>query len=216
MNSNFKYRFILLTFFMFSFLCFSQKNNKRNVTLIEKQNGKRLELFAKNEDSTSYVVFLRVSTDNYRRTSNRPVLTTVAPNSETHLLTLIKLAGKPNEYEKQFIVNEVSQNLSFRKDDDDFQINFDSALKTTKITIFESNNCEFCNEAKALFDKYKIAYNTKHVKKNSSELIALLKKSGKPYNNTASDIFDIQIKQDIYRNITNKEVLFNVLKQYIE
>lgn len=216
MKSNSKHILSFLILLYNSFCSFSQNNNKRNVTLIEKQNGKRLELFAKNQDSISYAVFLRVTTNNYRRTSNRPVLTHIKPNSETHLLTLIKLANKPATYESQFIITDVSQKISFRKDFEDFQVNFDQSLKTKKITIYESEHCAFCEETKLLFKDHKIAFTTKQIVKDQKELLKALAASGKSTEHINNETLIIQVKEDIYLGITNKKELVNVLKQYIE
>lgn len=216
MKSNSKLTLSIYLILCLTFCAFSQNKTQKNVTLIEKQNGKRLELYAKNEDSISYVVFLRVTTNNYRRTSNRPVLTNIAPNSEKHLLTLIKLANKPDTYESTFIINDVSQNLSFRKDFEAFQVNFDQSLKTKKITIYESDNCAFCEETKTLFNDHKIAFNTKHIIRDQKELLKTLKASGKPTNYIDNKTFALQIKKDVYLNITNKHELVDVLKNYIE
>lgn len=216
MKSNLKLILLVFPLYLFSLFSFSQNTTTNLVTLIEKQNGKRLELYAKNTDTIPYVVFLRVTTNDYRRSSNRPVLKPVEPKSETHLLTLIKLAGSDGEYNHQFIVNEVSTNLKFRKDDDDMQINFDAALKNAQIVIYESNNCNFCKEVKTLFDENLIAYNQKHITNNRASLIKALKNNGKSITNLENETFIIEITNKIYRGITNKKELLEVLKNHIE
>lgn len=216
MNSNLKFSFLIFLFLGTSFFCFSQNKNTKKVTLIEKTNGKRLELYAKNTDTIGYVVFLRVTTEDYRRSSNRPVLKPIEPNSETHLLTLIKLAETTGVYEHQFIVNEVSKNLQFRKDDEDMQVNFDGALKTANITIYKSDNCTFCEDTKILFNENKIALNEKHIIKDKTTLIKKLKEFGKPTDNLNQEMFIIQIESNIYRGITNKKQLLEVLQKHIE
>ncbi|MFI1772258.1 glutaredoxin family protein [Thalassobellus citreus] len=202
--------FICLFILLFSLSSFSQPDHEF-VTLIEKTNGKRLEFFAKNEDSISYSVFLRIETNNYRRSSNRPVLTTIEPNSEKHLLTLIKLANKPSEYNKMFIVNEVSQELRIRKDFDDFEINFDDALKTKQLTLYFSKDCNLCEDTKTLFEKYKIAYEQKDIIKNQNELIEALKAANKPIGNIENDVLILQTKSNVYRGIKSKKELVDIL-----
>jgi len=216
MKSKLKFIFLVFLLFFCTIFCFSQNGNNKKVTLIEKQNGKRLELYAKNTDTIGYVIFLRVTTSDYRRTSNRPVLKPVEPNSETHLLTLIKLAGSSGDYEHQFIVNEVSNNLKFRKDDDDMQINFDSALKTANITIYNSDNCNFCEDTKNLFNQNKIAYKEKHIQKDKIKLINQLKIAGKTLDDLDNQLFVIQIGSDIYTGIENKKQLLEALKLHVE
>ena len=216
MKSNSKLLFFVFLLFFASLFSFSQDAKTEKVTLIEKQNGKRLELYAKNTDTISHVVFLRVTTTDYRRTSKRPVLKPIPPNSKTHLLTLIKLVGSEGKYEHQFIVNEVSNNLQFRKDFDDIQINFDDALKTANITIYESDNCEFCEETKVLFNENKIAFKVKHIDKDKATLVNQLKEFGKPTENLDQELFIIQIESDIYRGIKDKKQLLEALKKHIE
>ena len=215
MISNLK-RALLCPLLLLSSLCsFSQDANTEKVTLIEKQNGKRLELYAKNTDSIDYVVFLRVTTQDFRRTSKRPVLKPVAPHSETHLLTLIKLAGTDGKYDHQFIVNEVSANLKFRKDDEDMQIDFDKALKTPHITIYESDNCKICEDSKTIFNDHKIAFEVKHIQNHKKILIEALKKVNKPLDQIEKQLFIIQIESEIYTAIETKKQLLEALKNHI-
>ncbi|MWW26736.1 glutaredoxin domain-containing protein [Algibacter lectus] len=214
MNRNHKiaYSFIVLLFI--SCLSFAQQTKNENVELVKKQNGKRLEFFAKNNDSVSYSVFLRIETEDYRRSSNRPVLQVISANSETHLITLIKLSDKPGDYKEQFIVNKISQSLNFRKDFDDIQINIDEALKTEDITIFESENCELCNEAKSLFNAYQIAFKTKNITEDQQKLEKLLKKAGQADYNIKNAVFILKIKESIYTNITTKTALIDTINNY--
>ena len=214
MNRNHKtaYSFIVLLFI--SCLSFAQQTKNENVELVKKQNGKRLEFFAKNIDSVSYSVFLRIETEDYRRSSNRPVLQVIPANSETHLITLIKLSDKPGDYKEQFIVNKISQSLNFRKDFDDIQINIDEALKTEDITIFESENCELCNEAKNLFNAYQIAFKTKDITEDQQKLEKLLKKADQANYDIKNAVFILKIKESIYTNITTKTALIDTINNY--
>lgn len=216
MNSTLTFFHAFLLVLLVPTTLFSQSNTDHKVTLIEKTNDKRLELYAKNIDTISYVVFLRVTTDDYRRSSNRPVLKHINPNSEAHLLTLIKLADTDGKYEKQFIVNEVSNKLEFRKDGDDFQINFDGALKTQNITLFESDNCAICDASKTLLKKYKIAYKSKHIITDIDELKAELKQARKPVNALNEEELIIKIDSKIYTGIKTKQDVLKALKRHIE
>ena len=216
MKSNSKLTFLVFLLFFFSLSSFSQNISNEKVTLIKKQNGKRLEFYAKNIDTINYVVFLRVTTKDYRRSSNRPVLKSVEPNSETYLLTLIKLAGSAGEFEHQFIVNEVSSNLQIRKDHDDMQINLDDALKTAKFTIYRSDKCDFCDETTALFNENKIAFKNKHIEKDKAMLIKQLKQLGKPIDKLEHELLVIQIESNIYLGIRNKKQLLEALKEHIK
>lgn len=216
MTSKSKILLLIFIFLTNTLVCISQNAGNKKVTLIEKENGKRLELYAKNTDSIGYVVFLRVTTTDYRRTSKRPVLKPIAPNSEVHLLTLIKLVGSGGEYTPHFIVNEMSANIAYRKDDEGIQVNFDNALKTANIIIYESDTCNFCEDTKTLFNKNKIAFKTKPILDNVLQLTKKLKKQNLPTENLNNESFMLQIESDIYRGITNKKELLDVLKKYIE
>ena len=214
MNSNHKTTYSFLLLLLFSFFSFAQQTKNKNVELVKKQNGKRLEFYAKNNDSVSYSIFLRIETKDYRRSSNRPVLKVIPANSEKHLITLIKLTDKAGDYNEQFIVNEISQNLSFRKDFDDFQINIDDALKTEDITIFESENCALCNDAKNLFNDYQIAFKTKDIKAHQQELEQLLKHTVQTADVIKNAVFILKIKASIYTNITTKTALIDTINNY--
>ncbi|MDN3666424.1 glutaredoxin domain-containing protein [Algibacter miyuki] len=214
MNSNHKTTYSFLLLLLFSFFSFAQQTKNKNVELVKKQNGKRLEFYAKNNDSVSYSIFLRIETKDYRRSSNRPVLKVIPANSEKHLITLIKLTDKVGDYNEQFIVNEISQNLSFRKDFDDFQINIDDALKTEDITIFESENCALCNDAKNLFNDYQIAFKTKDIKAHQQELEQLLKHTEQTTDVIKNATFILKIKASIYTNITTKTALIDTINNY--
>ena len=214
MNRNHKTVYSFIVLLLISCFSFAQQTKNENVELVKKQNGKRLEFFAKNNDSISYSIFLRIETEDYRRSSNRPVLQVIPANSETHLITLIKLSDKPGDYKEQFIVNKISQSLNFRKDFDDIQINIDDALKTEDITIFESENCELCNEAKSLFNAYQIAYKTKNITEDQQKLEKLLKKAGQTNYDIKNAVFVLKIKESIYTNITTKTALINTINNY--
>ena len=111
-------RLIFTTLFCVSlfFVGFSQEKEHPHVKLVEEKNGKRLELFAVNTDTIPYVVFLRVTTSDYRRTSKRPILKDIPKNSKELLKTLILLDGKEGLYDATFIVNEVAPSMNIQKD----------------------------------------------------------------------------------------------------
>ncbi len=216
MTSKIKILFFLFLLLANFIVCFSQNTQNKKVTLIEKQNGKRLELFAKNTDTISYVVFLRVTTTDFRRSAKRPILKPIAPNSETHLLTLIKLAGSEGMYTPHFIVNETSTNIKYRKDDDGIQRNFDKALSTTSIIIYEAENCNFCQETKDFFTANKINFEAMSVLDNKLYLIKKLKKQGLAVEHLNNTAFILEIESNLYSNINNKEALIDVLRKHID
>jgi hypothetical protein len=213
MNSNYKIAYSFFLFIFLSFFCFGQQTKNKHVSLVKKQNGKRLEFYAKNTDSISYSVFLRIATNDYRRSSNRPVLKVIPANSEIYLITLIKLADKPGDYQEQFVVNKVSQNLRIRKDYNDFEINIDDALKTEDITIFESDNCKLCQNAKSLFNSYDIPFKLKTITSNYKEL-ALLLDHNISMDSIKKSSFILQIKSNLYININTEKALIDTINNY--
>ncbi|WP_339917636.1 glutaredoxin domain-containing protein [Yeosuana marina] len=205
----FKFLIYIISFFIIQ-IAWSQNNNHPYVKLIEKKNGKRLELFAKNSDTVSYSIFLRVTTDDFRRSSNRPVLETIYPKSEKHLLTLIKLANKEGLYEYQFIVNKYTEELSFTKDHDGVEINFNDALKSKSVVVFETDDCDICDQAKRILTNNDISFKTYNFSNNPSEIFNLLKIQKDTINKT----FILKIQDSIYDNIETKDTLIETFKKY--
>ena len=96
------------------------------------------------------------------------------------------------------------------------QINLDDALKTAKFTIYESDNCNFCDETKTLFNQNKIAFKNKHIEKDKATLIKQLKKMGKSIDKLDQELLVIQIESNIYLGIRNKKQLLEALKAHIK
>jgi uncharacterized protein (DUF885 family) len=189
---------------------FSQKNNHPYVKLIEKQHGKRLELFAKNTDTISYSVFLRITTNDFRRSSNRPVLETINPKSEKLLITLIKLVEKEGVYDSQFIVNKYTEELSFTKDNDGFEKKFNEALNNKTVMLFATDACDFCNVAKNILKSNNIVYKTYNFSNNQHEIF----KSLNIKDDSSMTKFILKIQDSVYHKINNKETLIKTLKTY--
>lgn len=216
MTSQIKISFLFFLLLNGSVVGFSQNAINNKVRLIEKQNGKRLELFAKNTDTVSYNVFLRVTTNDYRRTAKRPVLKTVAANSESHLITLIKLVGSEGVYKPHFIVNKTPTNIAFRKDYNGLQTNFINALKRKNITIYESESCSFCATTKTSLNANKITFKALPILGNEFVLIRKLKQQGLPSENLKENALILQIESDLYMDISNKKEFLEVLKKHIK
>jgi len=164
-------KFIFSFFFLNCFFCLSQVKEHPFVKLSTEENGKRLEFYATNTDSIGYSIFLRIVTEDYRRTSNRPILTNIEPNSKIHLITLIKLSGSGGEYTHRFIVNKATQAISFRKDYDKVGDDFNYAFNAKRIVIYQRNDSKVAVDAKMLFLKYKIPFEIYSFKKLSAQHI---------------------------------------------
>jgi len=136
---------------------FAQKPHEF-VTLKEHKNGKRITLSAVNTDTIAYSVFLMVKTDEFRRSSSKPMIKTIAPNSTLALITMIKLSGKEGKYDPVFIVNSAVNTLEIRKDYDSFEQKIDNELHNKQIIIFIKNECNLCNEVQKTLRENRIVY----------------------------------------------------------
>lgn len=200
----------LLCSFLLINICFGQKKEHKFVKLIKQEEGKRIAFSVKNNDSLPYSVFLLITSGNFRKSSKRPVLKTIPPNSEQHLLTLIRLDNNKSDFNYEFIVNQVSRSLSFRKDDEGININFDKALKSENIVIYESANCDLCTETKSLLKNYKIAFSTININDQLTELASELKL---PEAEIKSKKIIIRIDGALHSSLTSKKDVIDVLKE---
>ena len=208
---KFIFTFLLSFFYLGSALA---QNNHEFVALKEKTKGKRLELFAVNTNSLSYDVFLRVETEDYRRSSSRPVIKTIPPNSEVRLITMVKLAGKEGKYNTTFVVNEIGYELSIRKDKSDFNAKLNDALKSKQITIFTKDSCTLCDDTRQLLKRNRIIFTEYSIEKDSINLIQLIKEF-KKVNLTEKAIAPIlKIEDSLYTSIRSEFDLINALKNH--
>lgn len=201
---------ILILFISFSVI---SQNTHPHVTLKEHLMGKRLQIIAVNTDTISYDVFLKVNTDDYRRSSLRPIIKTLPPKSETTLITMIKLNDKEGTYNTTFIVNEVRLDLKMRKDYENLNLKIDKALKINEISIFTKNDCSLCDDLKTVlvdnglkFEEYNI---TNHAN-NLEKLSEALKNNGTSLNVT---IPVVKINNSIYTEIKSKTDLIEALRK---
>ena len=73
-------------------------------------------MYIENTDSISYDIFLKVDTEDFRRSSERPILKTIPPKSKQRVLTMVILKGKEGKYTYTLVINEVAYALQFDKD----------------------------------------------------------------------------------------------------
>ena len=208
-----KYILVFFCTLLLSPLVEAQKKHEF-VSIKEKTVGKRIELFAVNTSSISYDVFLMVETQDFRRSSSRPVLKTIPPNSEVKMITLIKLKGKEGKYTYTLVVNEVAYDLNVKKNHDDFEVKIDDALKTKKVTLFTKDVCDLCNQTKSLLGANYIKYDEFNIDRDSTQLIRLIKeyKSNKVNARTFAPI--LKIEDSLYTNIKTKEELITALQNH--
>ncbi len=187
---------LLLTTSVFS------QNEHEYVKLKEEKKGKRLSLYAENTDTISYDIFLKVETKDYRRSSNRPILRTVAPKSKIKLMTLIQLANTQGKYNSVFIVNEVAYALEIDKDFEALNVKLDKAIKDKKVTLYTKDDCLICPDAKQILTNNKIAYTEYNIDKDSINYLKIVKEFQKNKSNgNKNRIPLLKIENKIYNNI---------------
>ncbi len=207
---------LLFSFFLSFFIYGSAiaQNKHEFVILKEKTKGKRLELFAVNTNNISYDVFLRIETEDFRRSSTRPVLKTIPPNSEVRLITMVKLNGKEGIYNSTFIVNEITKELSIRKDHENFEVKLDNALRNKKITIYTKDACDLCIETRQLLNSSNIPFTELSIEKDSTNLIGIAKefKKYKLIGKALTPV--IKIEDSLYTSLKNKQDVIEALKNH--
>ena len=208
-----KYIVACTLFLLITFNSLSQ-NNHEFVSIKEKITGKRIELIAVNTNTISYDVFLMVETSDYRRSSSRPVLKTIPPNSEVRMITMVKLNGKEGKYNYTLVVNEISYDLSIKKDHENFEIKIDDALKAKKITLFTTDICDLCDETKNLLDNNRISYEEYNVDKDTTLLIKLIKEYKHNTVDTKTYAPILKIEDSLYTTIKTKHELIDALKNH--
>lgn len=203
--------------FCILFLVFSTsiaQNKHPYVTLKEKVKGKRLELFALNTNDISYDVFLKVDTEDYRRSSARPVLKTIPPNSEVRLITMVKLANRAGKYNTTFVINEIGYEIAIQKDKTDFNIKLNAALKDKNITIFTKDSCKLCADTRQLLKRNRINYTELGIDKDSVNLMELVREFKKTSLKTKAIAPILKIEDSLYTSIKSEMDLINALKNH--
>lgn len=204
---------ILSSLFIFT-NAFSQGNEHPFVSLKEKVKGKRYELFAVNTNDIPYDVFLKVDTEDFRRSSARPIIKTVPPNSELRLITMVILNGKEGKYQTTFVVNEIAKELSIRKDHENFEIKFDDALKNQEVTLFTKDNCDLCSETRNLLNSNKIKFQEISIEQDSTNLLKLVKEFKKTELKERAIVPVMKINDSLYTNLKNRNDLIKALKNH--
>lgn len=208
-----KYILACFTLCLFTFKCISQ-NTHEYVSIVEKKVGKRTDLYAVNTGNNSYDVFLMVDTEDFRRSSSRPVLKTIPPNSEVKMITLIKLKGKKGKYTYTLVVNEIGYELNVRKDHEDFQLKIDNALKNKKVTLYTKDSCNLCITTKRLLENNYIKYDEFNIDKDSTHLIRLIKDYKRKNIDTRTYSPVIKIEDSLYTKVKSKNDLIKALKNH--
>lgn len=204
----------LFTIILFlSITCYAQ-NEHKFVKLKEVKKGKRINLYAENTDSISYDVFLRVDTKDFRRSSNRPVIRTIAPKTKVKLLTLIQLANTKGKYNSIFVVNEVAYALEFDKDKEGLSYKLDKAIKDKKVILYTKDNCLICPNAKRILETNKISYTEYNIDKDSINYIKIIKEFQDDKDNRRKNrIPMLKVENQVFNNIKSLDDFIEALRQ---
>ena len=201
---------ILILLFLFCFVPLSFSQNKHPfVNLEEVKDGKRVELYAVNTDTISYDVFLKVMTEDFRRTSLRPIIKTIAPNTKIKLITLIKLSSKEGKYTPLFIVNESSKVLNIRKDYENFDFKVDKAFKNKNIFFYYKDRCNICTSLKNELQRSGITFEEANISHNIKVMLKLINISND--QNIKDNTPVLQIGDSIYSKINSVKRLQEIL-----
>lgn len=208
-----KIQFTIFTFLLISVYSFAQ-NQHKHVKLTEEKKGKRITLYANNTDSLSYDIFLKVDTKDFRRSSTRPILRNIAPNSKIKLLTLIQLNGTEGKYNTTFIVNEVAYAIEVEKDHEGLDFKIDEALKDKEVTLYTKNDCLICPDTKRILNNNKIAFTEYNIDKDSTNYLKIIK----DFKNNTNKNFDnkipvLKVNTAIYNKIESVEDFITALRE---
>ncbi|WP_397363275.1 glutaredoxin family protein [Olleya sp. R77988] len=206
-------RNLTLLFFAFITINTFSQNNHKHVKLLEEVKGKRYELFIENTDSISYDIFLKVDTEDFRRSSKRPILQTIPGKSKKKVLTMVKLNEKPGDYTYILVVNEVSYSLEVDKDFEIIDFKLDKELKNKKVILYTKDDCTICPDAKHILNKNKISYTEYNLDKDSTNYNKIIKefKATKP-KSEFNHIPILKIEDQLYNDIKSLEDFIQALR----
>jgi len=208
-----KFSFSIILLLLVTLNCFSQ-NDHKYVKLTEQKKGKRVTLYAQNTDSIPYDIFLKVETKDFRRSSNRPVLRTIPPESKVKLLTLIQLTGSEGQYNSIFVVNEVAYKLEIFKDKEALEFKLDNAINNVKVDLFTKNDCSICPNAKTILNRNKIKFTEYNIDQDSTHYNNIIKAfKTKKGDNTLNHIPVLKVKDKVYNNIKTLKDFVEALKE---
>ncbi|WP_372756792.1 glutaredoxin domain-containing protein [Mariniflexile sp.] len=213
MMLKFKLRNLIYTFCFLTNLLLTAQTHEF-VKLTEEKNGKRLDLYAVNTGAISYDVFLHITTEDFRRSSLRPVIKTVPPKSKTKLITLIELANTKGVYQSTFIINEVSYDIALEKDKQNFDLKFNSELNKKQLIIFTETNCNLCDDVKLLLNKNNLKFKEYDINKDQLSSSLLTKTLNQNKINSKTTMPVIQIEDSIYTNLKDSQQLIEIIQNH--
>ena len=163
---------------LFVMLPFLVRSQAEKVVISEKKQGKRVTLMAENKTLDSLNVFLMVKSEGYRRSADRPVLTTLPPKSNTPLIVLIELTDVPSNYSYDLIVNDEENKVSMAYNPQIPEL--EKHIKD-KLVIFIKDDCFKCANLIAALQKNRIQHSVIDVNRDdavNAQFEAFLKRHG--------------------------------------
>ena len=197
---------------LLSITAFGQ-NEHKHVKLQEEIKGKRYEIYIENTDSISYDIFLKVDTNDFRRSSERPILQTIKGNSRVRVLTMVKLNGKEGKYTYILVVNEVSYALEIDKDFEIIDFKLDKEINNKSVILYTQDDCTICPDAKHILTKNKISYTEYNLDKDTTNYNKIIKefKAIKPKSDF-NKIPIMKIDDKLYNDIDSLESFIQALR----
>lgn len=147
-------KFITLLFFTIPFFGFSQDEK---VFIIEKRQGKRIVLSAKNTTNDSINIFLLVHAKGFRRSSSAPIIKNTPPNSTTYMTTLIEIDGIPSTYSYDLYLNAEKEPLII---DSEKKTNDISSIVEDRIVLFVVEDCDKCILLENILKNNRVSFKT--------------------------------------------------------
>jgi len=154
-----------------------------------------------------------VVTEDFRRSSNRPTIMNVPAKSKVELITLIQLVGTEGKYTTTFIVNEVAPAIEVDKSETRLDVRLDDALKDQKATIFVSNDCSICKEAKRILGENNIAFTEYNIDDNAAEYLEAVETFQTDKKPIKTTLPLLKIKDQFYKNINSIEDFNGILRK---
>ncbi len=211
--TNMKSLFLFATLLFLSLIGYAQ-NDHKFVKLKEVKKGKRVSLYAENTDSISYDVFLKVETKDFRRSSNRPIIRTIAPKTKVKLLTLIQLANTDGKYNSMFVVNEVAYALEVDKDKEGLSFKLDKAIKDKKVILYTKDDCLICPDAKRILENNKISFTEYNIDKDSTNYLKIIKEFQDDKDNRRKNrIPMLKVENQVFNTIKSLDDFVAALRQ---
>jgi len=139
-----------------------------DVELIEDKQAKRWTLYAQNNTAIEQEAFLMIKGEGFRRSSDRPIIKKIPPNSKVVMVVLIPLKGVTPKYTKTFIFEEQLQAIKKRKGDGQKEHVNLLPINPEQLTLFIENDCEKCTHLTKFLRSKRIKHRALDIKKNSA------------------------------------------------